>query len=78
VASAPGVVGEPGGGGGAKNPPGLVRSVLAVLAPVLGAGATGGEAAAAQPPLPSTHNAVNSRDATIFVFMGRPPPFPSG
>jgi len=76
--AAGGVVGDPAGAGGAKNPPGLVRSRLPVLAPVLGTWGAGGEAAAAPVPLPSTHNTVNSKNATIFVVMGRPPSFPSG
>ena len=40
--AAGGVVGDPAGAGGAKNPPGLVRSRLPVLAPVLAAGGSGG------------------------------------
>ena len=77
--AAGGVVGDPGGGGGPKkNPPGLVRSRLPVLAPVLAAGAAEGEAAAAQAPLPSTPTAVDNRAATIVLLMGHPPPLPSG
>src|SRR5512146_1057390 len=53
-------------------------SRLPVLAPVLGTGAAGGEAAAAPVAPPSTHHAMNSRAATIFVVMGRPPPVPTG